>query len=347
MNPINKEIANILREELKMMQSDHLVKVESERSLEQRLGVGRQRIRAVINQLTTEGLLIRHEGKGTYITPIVKNKFLNLICSPDIKTNDPFYNNLLVELTNYAAKESVNIIPLNINTLQNGFTHSPLLMIGRFSEEDLGILKQIFHVLVAFENYPEHEDFTQIYFDHYKIGFNAAKVLAEYHHQKVIHLTGPNRYASSNLRRDGFIRGAQKYNLDYEILSGKMNFQGGYRAGAVVKKLIQEDKFTSLFVVNDWMAVGLMQYLKENGVRIPEEVSIISVDNISLAGQISPGLTTYSLDMKVMIAEVFALLNNMPGDMEEQVPSKRVTLAPVLITRDTLKDAKDLQLKDA
>lgn len=345
MNPINHEIANILREKFKTMQSDHLVKIPSERTLEQRLGVGRQRIRAVIHQLASEGLLIRQEGKETYITPIVKNKYLNLICSPDIKSNDPFYNNLLVELTNYAAKNSVNIIPLNMDTLKNGFSHSPLLTVGRFRDEDLNELKKNFHIFVAFEDYPEHDDFVQIFFNHTKIGFNAAKVLHEHNHANVIHLTGPNKYASSNCRRIGFIRGAQKYSMNYEIVSGKMNFQGGYKAGSAIAGLVREG-YTAVFVANDWMAVGLMQYLKENGIRIPGDVSIISVDNIALAGQISPGLTTYSLDMKIMIAEFFSLLNNIPADpeeieeSEENTYSKKITLQPVLITRESLAKVK-------
>ena len=104
MNKENKEIADVLREEVKRLQSDRLIKLESERKLEQRLQVGRQRIREVIGQLVSEGLLIKYEGKGTYIAPIVRNKYINLICSPTIKMNDPFYNRMLMELTTYAAK---------------------------------------------------------------------------------------------------------------------------------------------------------------------------------------------------------------------------------------------------
>ncbi len=92
MNKENKEIADILREEVKRLQSDRLIKLESERKLEQRLQVGRQRIREVIGQLVSEGLLVKYEGKGTYVAPIVRNKYINLICSPTIKMNDPSYN---------------------------------------------------------------------------------------------------------------------------------------------------------------------------------------------------------------------------------------------------------------
>lgn len=142
MNQENKEIADILRREVKQLQSDRLIKLESERKLERRLMVGRQRIREVINQLVSEGLLIKYEGKGTYVTPIVKNKYINLICSPSIKLNDPFYNRMLMELTGYSAKNSVNMIPLTLETLENGDMISPVLMIGKFEEENLQKIKK-------------------------------------------------------------------------------------------------------------------------------------------------------------------------------------------------------------
>jgi len=61
------------------------------------------RIGEVINQLVSEGLLVKYEGKGTYVAPIVRNKYINLICSPTTKRNDPFYNRMLMELTQRRA----------------------------------------------------------------------------------------------------------------------------------------------------------------------------------------------------------------------------------------------------
>lgn len=141
MNQDNRELADLMRKEFAGLQTDRLIKIESERRLEQRFCAGRQRIREVIGQLVSEGLLIKYEGKGTYIAPFVKNKYMNLICSPDIKFSDPFYNRLLMELTNYAAKNSVNMIPLTLETLKNGDMISPVLMIGKFEEPDLEKIK--------------------------------------------------------------------------------------------------------------------------------------------------------------------------------------------------------------
>lgn len=297
MNQENKEIADILRREVKQLQSDRLIKLESERKLEQRLMVGRQRIREVINQLVSEGLLIKYEGKGTCVAPIVKNKYVNLICSPSIKLNDPFYNRMLMELTSYSAKNSVNMIPLTLETLENGDMISPVLMIGKFEEDNLQKIKDIYPRIISFENYPNHDDFAQIYFDHFKIGINAAKVLAGYGHRKVIHITGPDTYASALYRKNGFIRGS-----------------------------------------------------RTKGIEVPDQVSVLSVDNIPLASQFAPALTTYSLDANMTIAECFSLMDavesGMGGDMENNAAEerkfhKRIILQPILITRDTLKKRED------
>ena len=119
MNRENREIVAALRMEFQAMQCSRPLKIESERKLSERLSVGRQRIREVINELVAEGLLIKYEGKGTYISPVVKSGFVNLICSPEIKPNDPFYNRLLMELTTYAAKHCVNLISLTLDSLDN------------------------------------------------------------------------------------------------------------------------------------------------------------------------------------------------------------------------------------
>lgn len=345
MNQENKEIADILRREVKQLQSDRLIKLESERKLEQRLMVGRQRIREVINQLVSEGLLIKYEGKGTYIAPIVKNKYINLICSPGIKFNDPFYNRMLMELTGYSAKNSVNMIPLTLETLENGDMISPVLMIGKFEEENLQKIKRIYPRIISFENYPNHDDFAQIYFDHFKIGMNAAKVLSGFGHRNVIHITGPDTYASALYRKNGFIRGARKNGIEHVILESKMNFRGGYELADQVAKLVTLRKFTAVFAANDWMAIGLIQALRTKGIEVPDQVSLLSVDNIPLAGQFAPALTTYSLDANMMIAECFSLMDGGGSGLEsnaamEQKFHKRIILQPILITRDTLKRKK-------
>lgn len=337
MNKENKAIADLLREELRKSQTNQLVKLESERKLEQRLGVGRQRIREVINQLVSEGLLIKYEGKGTYIVPLIKNRYVNVLSSPTIKLNDPFYNRMFMELTGYAAKNCVNMIPLSLETLPNGDREAPMILIGKFADEQIWEIKKWYKKIISFENYPDHDDFVQIYFDHFKIGINAAKVLAAYGHKKVIHITGPEQYASARYRKNGFIHGARKNEIECTVLESKMNFRGGFILAEQAANLMNLRGYTAVFAANDWMAVGLIQALRDKGVNVPEQLSVLSVDNIPLASQFAPALTTYSLDANMMIAECFAqmaLADEAAGNVKFH---KQIILQPRLITRDTLR----------
>ena len=109
------------------------------------------------------------------------------------------------------------------------------------------------------------------------------------------------------------------------------------------QELVKQQKFTAVFAANDWMAVGLIQALRAEEMAVPDQVSVLSVDNIPLAGQFAPGLTTYSLDAEMMITEGFMLMDTAEENGGEENFRRRIILQPVLITRDTLKKREGVQ----
>ena len=129
-----------------------------------------------------------------------------------------------------------------------------------------------------------------------------------------------------------------------------MNFSGVFSVAYLVANLFMIRNFPGVFAANDWMAIGLIQALRTKGIEVPDQVSVLSVDNIPLASQFAPALTTYSLDANMMIAECFSLMDAVEsgkgGDMENNAAEerkfhKRIILQPILITRDTLKKRED------
>lgn len=104
-----------------------------------------------------------------------------------------------------------------------------------------------------------------------------------------------------------------------------------------VANLVTHRNFTAVFAANDWMAIGLIQAIRDRGLIVPDQISVLSVDNIPLASQFSPALTTYSLDANMVIAECFSLMDASEDKEEDIKFHKRIILQPRLITRDTLK----------
>ena len=54
---------------------------------------------------------------------------------------------------------------------------------------------------------------------------------------------------------------------------------------------------TALFGCNDYMAIGAMTRLREAGLRVPEDVSVVGFDDVDMAAIVTPGLTTVRQDM--------------------------------------------------
>jgi LacI family transcriptional regulator len=99
------------------------------------------------------------------------------------------------------------------------------------------------------------------------------------------------------------------------ILSSDFSEDSGYQA--MVQFLNSgEDIPTSFAVANDSLAFGAMRAIKEAGLSVPDDISIVAIDNHPLAAYVKPGLTTFSYDLheladQLVNSAVFVLKN--PG----------------------------------
>lgn len=333
---IREKITEQLKIKIIEMRTDSFVRIESERSLAEKYGVSRISMRMAIKNLISEGLLVQLQGKGTYITPKVKIDTLHIICSPDIKNNDPFYNKFLVEITNASARKSINLLMIDPDNITDVPVSIPLIVVGLLEECVLNRLMTVYKEIVAIHDYPNLKDIVQIYFDDYKIGYNAAKTFIELNHKSLLHLSGPEKYASAYYRKKGFMDAVKDFNAHAAAINGKMNWSGGYSAGdAFLRNQYRDHPPSGVFAANDWMAIGFIQKLKENGVKVPEDISVIGCDDIPLASEFFPPLTTFNLDMKYLVEEIFSVLN--PYNNENVRSNKRILLPAALVRRKSLK----------
>ncbi|MDP4087698.1 MAG: LacI family DNA-binding transcriptional regulator [Bacillota bacterium] len=125
-------------------------------------------------------------------------------------------------------------------------------------------------------------------------GYAATRYLIELGHRKIGHLAGDLKKLSGTHRFEGYKRALKDAGIDIDeslIARGTFSEASGYRE---TKKLLSVQKPTAIFVGNDSMAIGAMNAIKEMGMKIPEDISIIGFDNIELSKYVSPALTTMS-----------------------------------------------------
>lgn len=334
---IREKIKEQLLKLIEESRKDDYVKMPSERQLAQIFNVSRTTIRGVIKELIKEGLLEQFQGKGTYITPL-REKYIHILTSPDLKSDDPFYTEFLIELTNILNYNAFDMSFVSLDKATRNLNNNiPLILIGLVSEEIIERLKNNYKFIISIEQYLNHDEIIQVSIDDYRVGWSAADILIKYKHNHLIHLSGPEKYTASYLRKAGFLeRVKNEKNISFEIIEGKMNYISGYTLGEeVFKRLIgNKDKKIGVFAANDWMAIGLLQKLKERGVLIGKEISIIGCDDIPLAKEVIPNLTTFKWDIEKIIEEIVELLNDI--FYGKNISNKRILISAKFVSRETL-----------
>jgi DNA-binding LacI/PurR family transcriptional regulator/biotin operon repressor len=335
MKPLLKErITDQLRTQILLMQQDDYVKIAPERELAEAMNVSRISLRAAIKTLVDEGLLHQRQGKGTYVCPRLTVRSLYVLCPPDMKMNDPYYNGFLVEITNTAARLA---IPLSMVApdQHSGDLEGVLIVMGLVDSALLERVSPSFGHVILLQSGDSFQVGARIGFDDYLIGREAARALLELGHRRLMILGGPDKYPSASQRKKGFLDQLSEAGLEAMAITEKMNWSGGYRAcDAVLERLSSSpDSPSGIFAVNDWMAVGLIQKLKEQGFRIPEDIAVIGCDDIPLAVEFTPSLSTFRLDMKELVAVLLAAVQDLAAGRPIQ---QNVLLSARLIKRETL-----------
>jgi LacI family transcriptional regulator len=166
-------------------------------------------------------------------------------------------------------------------------------------------------------------------------GARAAVVhLAELGHRRVGYITGNERLASARDRRRGFehVRAQLGLHRHPELIAeGDYLQRGGYEAAQRLLRL--RPRPTAIFAANDISALGALAAIREAGLRVPDDLSLVGFDDIALASQVHPALTTVRQPMQQMgRAAVNTLLAMVAGI---DAPSSLITLPTELVVRSS------------
>lgn len=123
-------------------------------------------------------------------------------------------------------------------------------------------------------------------------------------HERILYLGGPDGLSTTAARLEGHRRAltARGIRPDPGLVEiGSFGREFGY--ATLSRRLERARDFTAIFAANDIVAEGAYQALREKGLQVPTDVSIVGYDDVPVARQLSPGLTTVRIPLEGLGAE--------------------------------------------
>src|SRR5215469_9979405 len=120
-------------------------------------------------------------------------------------------------------------------------------------------------------------------------------------HRAIAEIMGPPNFSTTKERSAGHRGVLSGAGIDRDpslVATGHFTRDGGYEATRAL--LAGRARFTAIFAANDLMAMGALAALREAGLRVPDDVSLIGFDDVPTVRDVVPGLTTVSVPMREM-----------------------------------------------
>ncbi len=223
-----------------------------------------------------------------------------------------------------------------INTLFEKQVDGMLFMGGSVTEEHMRAF-QTSSVPVVLCGTKDVELFMpSVDIDHERAAYDAVQVLIAEGHTRIAMISGDLQDPNNGFARyEGYKKALQSANIklqDEYVRIGNYHYESGI--DAVMYFLNLANRPTAIFSATDEMAIGAIHALQDQGIAIPQQFSVISVDNIRMASMVRPLLTTVAQPMYDIGAVSMRLLTKLMNN--EQVDNPIVTLPHELIMRQSV-----------
>jgi DNA-binding LacI/PurR family transcriptional regulator len=254
-----------------------------------------------------------------------KTHTIGLVIS-DIR--NPFYPELVQGVEELALKNDYNVFLCNTDyDIEKGLRSIGALikrkidgLIVASSQVDSIVINQLIDTDVNFvlvDWGKRNVGVDSLYFD-YRVGIvEAVSYLVSLKHRSIYFISGLKTLQTAKIRTSNFIDTIEKQKstgLSYKIFEGDHKIEGGCRA---VRKILKEKILpTAIICSNDLTAIGAMKTFKDSGIKVPDDISVIGLDNIALTEIVSPTLTTIELERYRIGRTAMELLLNRIKDKD-------------------------------
>jgi DNA-binding LacI/PurR family transcriptional regulator len=192
---------------------------------------------------------------------------------------------------------------------------------------------------VSVSGHHEPKGVTNIVLNHRVAAELAIDHLNGLGHRRVAFIKGQRFSSDTESRWRGIRHAMEKSGLTIfpklvaQLEGDQPTHEPGYLA---TQRLLSEgETFTALFAFNDVSAIGAIKALREAGLRVPQDVSVVGFDDVQSAAFQNPGLTTVRQPLRTMGMLAAQTVLQQIGATASVVPAQQIVVDPELVVRES------------
>jgi len=253
---------------------------------------------------------------------------------PDI--NEDFFSYVFKGLNNILDKNGYSVIlcdteenekkeEIYLNLLTEKRIDGIVLATVSKNNKTLNKLLESGLPVIFIDNLPNiKNNFDSVIIDNEKASCLAVEHLLEFGHKRIGIITGKTNETTGYERLSGYKKALKMNNIDIHkelIKIGDFKEESGYKN---MNELLKDDKITSVYIASSKMTYGAIKAIRENNLKIPEDISVVGFDVHDPSGLIKPSITT------IIQPEKHKRINNPKSKYRQ-----KIVLDPEIIAKDS------------
>ncbi len=193
--------------------------------------------------------------------------------------------------------------------------------------------------IVVIDRGIEHETIPSIETDNAGAGSLVARMFIKGGHRVIATVTGPQNVKLVRERDRGFRSTLEEAGIeipDTHHIESDFEYDGGVAAGR--RLLDVKPRPTAIWSQSDMMAVGIIKVFLEAGVRVPEDVSVVGMDNVPTARMITPMLTTVDQCFEEFCRRAFTIIHAQLENPDYKPPETLVQIPASIVIRESYRN---------
>jgi len=270
-----------------------------------------------------------------------RSRLLGLIVS---EITNPFFPELIQGFEEVAVENGYEILIGSTNYEPERMQRCIRRMVERNAEGvavmTFGIEQPLLHQLadrkiplVFVDVAPDGPEISVLHVDYAHGIRQGVQHLAALGHREIGFVTGPLRLHSAQSRLKAFKEAVEECGIALEqnfIVEGDHTMEGGMAAGDQL--LAQKSMPTAIMCSNDMLAIGILHKLSREGLRVPNDVSIIGFDDIHMAEMMMPPLTSIQMSRSAL---AHAAVSALRAHVEKTSPQREYPIDTRLVVRQS------------